>query len=170
MIISRHQKGFTLVEMVLYVSLCSIILLSSSMLLSSLLGSRIRNQTINEVNQQGFQVIQLVTQTIRNSRSIQVPTIGVSSSTLSITTGNALVNPTVFWVSSSTFMIQEGGKTPITLTNSRVVVSSLSFQNISSASSSEKIIKISFTVDYNNQSGKPEYSYTKTFNGSATLR
>lgn len=166
----KYQKGFTLVEMVLYVSLCSIILLSLSTFLSFLLSSRVKSQAINEVNQQGFQAMQLITQTVRNGRSVDIPVAGVSSSTLSITTGVPLLNPTVFTVGSTTLKIQEGGKIPIALTNSRVKVSSLIFQNISSATGTEKVIRISFTMEYINPEGRSEYSYSKIFNGSATLR
>lgn len=165
-----NYKGFTLIEMVLYVSVCSIILLSLSTFLTFLLGARVRSQAITEVNQQGFQVMYQLTQTIRNGRSIQVPSIGTSSSTLSITTANPLLNPTIFTVSSSTFTIKEGSTTPIPLTNSRVRVSGLTFDNVSSSSSTDKVIRISFVIDYINTSNKTEYSYTKTFTGSATLR
>ena len=112
----------------------------------------------------------LITQTIRNGRSIQVPSIGTSSSTLSITTGNAVLNPTVFDLSSTTVRIKEGSKTVVPLINSRVRLSALTFQNVSSASSTEKIIRISYTIDYLNQGGRSEYSFTKSFSGSATLR
>ncbi len=170
MTIPRSQLGFTLVEMVLYVSICSILLITLSTFLSFLLSARVRSQAITEVNQQGFQVMNLVTQTIRNGRSIQTPSIGVSSSTLSLTTGDALLNPTIFNLSSSTLKIKEGSKTAVSLTNGRVKVSALLFQNVSSASSTEKIIRISYTIDYINLDGRSEYSFTKSFNGSATLR
>jgi Tfp pilus assembly protein FimT len=170
MTIKRSQKGFTLVELVLYVSICSILLLAISSFLSFLLGARVRSQTITEVNQQGFQVMSLITQTIRNGRSIQIPSMGTSSSTLSVTTGNALLNPTIFDLSSSTLEIKEGSKAAIPLTNSRVLVSGLTFQNVSSGSSTEKIVRISFTIDSVNQGGRSEYSFIKSFSGSATLR
>jgi Tfp pilus assembly protein FimT len=166
----RHQKGFTLVEMVLYVSLCSIMLLALSTFLSSLLSSRVRSQSITEVDQQGFQVMHILTQTIRNGRSITSPSLGTSSTTMSVITVNALLNPTVFSNASGTLQIKEGSKAYISLTNKRVMVSGLRFENVSSASSTEKIIRISFTIDYLNTGGRSEYSYTKTFNGSATLR
>jgi type II secretory pathway pseudopilin PulG len=164
------QKGFTLVEMILYVSICSILLLCLSTFLSFLLDARVRSQSITEVNQQGFQVMTLMTQTIRNGRSIQTPSIGTTTQTLSITTSNPVVNPTLFDVSSTSIRITEGSNTAIALTNSRVVASGLTFQNVSSGSSTEKIIRISFTLDSVNQSGRSEYSFTKSFNGSATLR
>ena len=166
----RSKKGFTLVEMVLYVSLCSIILLALSTFLSYLLASRVRSQSISEVNQQGFQVMHMMTQTIRNGRSITTPSLGTASSTLSIITANALLNPTVFTTASGTMKIKEGSSSYVPLTNKRVTVSNVLFENVSSASSTEKIIRISFTVDYLNLSGRSEYSYTKTFKGSATLR
>ncbi len=163
-------KGFTLVEMILYVSLCAIILLVLATLLSYLLSARVKSQAITEVNQQGFQVMRMMTQTIRNGKSLQVPSIGTSSSTLSITTGNPLLNPTVFTASGTTVVIKEAGNSAIPLTNSRVKVSSLLFQNISSASSTERIIRISFILEYVNPEGRGEYSFSKTFSGSATLR
>ena len=156
--------------MVLYVSLCSILLLSLSTFLSFLLESRVRSQSISEVNQQGLQVMSLITQTIRNGRSILTPSIGASASTVSITTTNPLLNPTVFLLSSSTLSIQEAGKPAVALTNSRVQASALLFQNISSSSSTEKIIRITFTLDSRNPQGRNEYAFTKTFIGSATLR
>ena len=163
-------KGFTLVEMVLYVSICAILLLAISMFLSFLLEARVRNQSITEVNQQGFQVMSLITSTIRNGRSIQTPAIGVTGATLSLTTGNPLLNPTVFDLSSTTLRIKEGAASAVALTNKRVKVSNLSFQNLSSSSSTEKIVRISYTIDYNNVLGRYEYSFSKTFSGSATLR
>jgi hypothetical protein len=49
------------------------------------------------------------------------------------------------------------------------MVSSLLFQNVSSASTTEKVIRFSFVIDYINPQGRAEYSYAKTFSGSATL-
>jgi Tfp pilus assembly protein FimT len=168
----RTMRGFTLIEMVLYVSLCSIILFSLSMFLSFLLSARVKSQTINEVNQQGFQIMHLITQTIRNSRSVEVPGVGATSSSLSVTTGNMLLNPTVFRASGTLLVTQEASQQVSPLTNSRVKVSDLVFQNISSSSSLDRIVRVRFTLDYNNSGSttKQEYSFTRTFSGSATLR
>ena len=155
--------------MILYVAVCAIILLSLSTFLAFLLSSRVRNQAIGEVNQQGFQIMSLITETVRNGRSIQVPTIGTSSSTLSMTTSNPVLNPTIFSLSSSTLRIKEGSGNAIALSNSRIKVSGLLFQNVSSASSTEKVLRISYVIDYVNHQGRSEYSYTKTFTGSATI-
>ena len=111
-----------------------------------------------------------ITGTIRNGRSIQTPVMGATSSLVSVTTGNPLLNPTVFSVASGTLWVTEGSRPSIPLTNSRVILSGLIFQNISSSSSTEKIVRISFTIGSVNQSGRSEYDFSKAFSGSATLR
>ncbi len=165
-----HVRGFTLIEMILYVAICSVLLLSLSTMFTYLLGSRVKGQAITEVNQQGFFTMNLMTSAIRNASSVDIPLMGNSSSTLSITTQLAPLNPTVFTLSSTTLMVTEAGGVSIPLTNSRLVVSSLLFENISSASSTDKIIRISYTLSYTSGSPKQEYAYTKSFTGSATLR
>lgn len=165
-----NQKGFTILEMLLYVSICSVLLLSLSLFLTTLFGARIKHQSIADVNQQGAQVMQLLTETIRNAESIQTPTVGATSPTLSVTVSDGLLSPTIFSVSSGTVMISEGGGPNILLTNSHVTVSNFLFKNISSASSSDRTIQISYTIDYKNPSGRNEYEFTKSFSGSATMR
>ena len=164
-------RGLTLVEMILYVGICSALLLSLSSFYIFLLSSRIKSQSITEVEQQGLQAVQLVTQTVRNARSLDSPGIGSSGSLLSVTMINALLNPTTFDTDASgTLRIKEGTGPYIPLTNSHVSVSALTFQNVSSSSSVDRVLHYTFTVTNNNPTGKNEYSYAKTFVGSATIR
>ncbi len=156
--------------MILYVAICSVLLLSLSSMFSYLLASRVKSQAITEVNQQGFFTMHLITSTIRNAKSVDIPTMGNSSSSLSITVQSPLVSPTVFDVSSSTLFIREAGGVSVPLTSSRISVSSVLFENVSSASSTDRIVRIRYTLSYRSGSPKQEYTYTKTFSGSATLR
>lgn len=156
--------------MILYVAISSVILLSLSLFLTSLLSSRVKNQSIGDVNDQGLQVMQLITQTIRNARSIDYPLVGATSTSLSVTVIDPLLSPTVFDIASGTVTIKEGSNAAIPLTNSHVTVSSFIFQNISSTSSSDRIVRLSFIIDHNNNSGRNENYFTKSFTGSATLR
>jgi type II secretory pathway pseudopilin PulG len=168
---AQTVKGFTLVEMILYVAICSGLLLSLSLFLTFILGQRIKNQIIADVNQQGQQAMWMITQTVRNGRSIDVPVLEASGSSLSITTVSPVLNPTIFDSNgSSTLEIKEGVSAYIPLTNSHVQMQSLVFQNVSSTSSSDRILKINFTLQYKNLSGSADYSYSKSFSGSATLR
>jgi Tfp pilus assembly protein PilW len=173
MVVSIKQlkvRGFTLVEMILYVSICSALLLSLSAVFAYLLESRVKSQAITEVNQQGFFVMNIITSTVRNAKSVDVPLIGNTSTSLSVTTQSSILSPTVFSLSSSTLVVIEAGGVSVPLTNSRLTVGSLLFENVSSASSTDTIIRVSYTLSYKSGSLKHEYAYTKSFVGSATLR
>ena len=158
----NYQKGFTLIELLLYIAIASIIVFTTASLLRFTLESRVKNQTIAEVEQEGIQVMQLITQTIRNATAISSPTIGASGASLSVDT-------TVFDLSGGAIRIKEGAGAAVNLTSSKITVSSLNFQNLSRVST-PNIVRVSFTVTYTNSSGRNEYDFTKSFYGSAGLR
>ena len=158
----NYQKGFTLIELLLYIAIASIIVFTTASLLRFTLESRVKNQTIAEVEQEGIQVMQLITQTIRNATAISSPTIGASGASLSVDT-------TVFDLSGGAIRIKEGAGAAVNLTSSKITVSRLNFQNLSRVST-PNIVRVSFTVTYTNSSGRNEYDFTKSFYGSAGLR
>jgi len=155
------MKGFTLVELLLYVSIVAVVILFAAAFLSLLMQSRLKNQTIAEVEQQGVQVMQTITQTIRNADTINSPAQGETAASLSI-------DSTIFDLSSGVIRITQGG-TPISLTNFQVTASSLSFYNLS-RTDTPGTIRIQFTLAFVNPSGRNEYDYSKTFYQTATLR
>lgn len=163
------NNGFTLIELLLYVSIIGVMVLSVAGFLSLLMQSRVKNQTISEVEQQGLQVMQMITQTVRNAEAITSPAPGASASSLTLEVITATNDPTIFDLSSGVIRIKEGVNSAVSLTNSRVVASDLTFRNISRAST-PGTIRIQFTLTHVNPSGRNEYSYSKTFYDSATLR
>lgn len=167
--ICTQHKGFTLIELLLYVAISSSILLVISTFLPTLLESRVKNQTIAEVEQQGIQVMQIITQTIRNADKIDSPTVGASASSLSLNTYVSNLNPTIFDLAAGVIQVSEGVVSPIALTNTRVTASALTFQNLSRVST-PGTLRISFTLTHVNSSGRNEYNFSKTFSSSATLR
>ncbi len=162
------SNGFTLIELLLYISIASILLLGISFFLFIFLESKIKNQVIAEVEQQGLQAMQLITQTTRNAEAIILPTQGASSSFLTLNVVSVTNDPTIFDFSSGVFRIKEGNNPIVSLTNSHVIVSNLVFQNFSRANT-PGTIRIQFTLTYANSSGRNEYNFSKTFIESATL-
>lgn len=166
----QKNSGYTLIELILYISLSAIMLLAISMTLSTFLESRIKSQVISEVNGEGMQVMQLITQTIRNAKGINSPLIGTSDTSLSLSVIDPLKDPTIFDLSGGEIRIKEGANPEISLTNiSRVTSSGLLFENLSHALT-PGTISVSFTLSHLNPSGKNEYNYSQSFYGSATLR
>lgn len=163
------QSGFTLLELLLYIGIASAILLSSSLFLFVLLESRVKHQTIAEVEQQGAQVMHVITQAVRNAESVDGLDPGENDNELELAMANPALDPTLFDLNNGTFRVQEGNESTVTLTNARVTVSDLTFQNLS-RDETAGIIRIQFTVSHKNPSGRNEYQFQKTFIGSATLR
>ncbi|OGE33190.1 hypothetical protein A3C59_03680 [Candidatus Daviesbacteria bacterium RIFCSPHIGHO2_02_FULL_36_13] len=165
----KKGNGFTLIELLLYIAVASIIVFTTASMLRFTLESRVKNQTIAEVEQEGAQVMALITQTVRNGTLINSPTIGNSAASLSLVVTDGASSPTVFDLSSGAVRIKEGAGATINLTSSRITVSNLNFQNLS-MTDTPNIIRVSFTVTYTNSSGRNEYDFAKTFYGSADLR
>jgi len=161
--------GFTLVEIVLYVTIFVGILLASSSVYNTALLSRVKSQTIAEVEQQGAQAVQAMTQTIRNATTINSPSTGASASSLSVNVVTGANSPTIFDLSSGQLRVKLGAGTAVPLNNSRVTASSLIFYNESRAST-HGIITFHFTLTHVNPANQQEYNYSKIFYGSASLR
>ncbi len=163
------SRGFTLLELLLYVSLATLLLLATALFLSLLLESRVKNQTIAEVEQQGVRVMQTITQTLRNASVLNTPTRGISTSSLSLDTITSANNPTVFSVVGSTIFLTKGSANAVPLTNSRVGISGLIFSNLSRLGT-PSVMHVQFTLSAINTTGINEYDYSRTFYGDASLR
>ncbi len=165
----ERSEGFTLVELLLYVTIASAILMVISLFLGALLQSRIKNQTMAEVEQQGAQAMYTILRVARSADSINTPSTGSTTGTLALSIPAIPANnPSSVSLSSGAIMITEGLGSPIALTNNQVTVSNLSFENVSRVGTSGSV-RVSFTITYNNPSGRNEYAFEKTFYGSATL-
>ncbi|HEX7963502.1 MAG TPA: type II secretion system protein [Candidatus Saccharimonadales bacterium] len=95
---SDHQKqrGYTLIELLLYVSIVGVMLVAITMFFGSITDSRVKGQSINEVESQGLALMDYLTQTVRNASSITAPTSGASATSLTLAVPTASLSPTVF--------------------------------------------------------------------------
>ncbi len=138
--------------------------------MATLLETRVKNEAIAEVEGQGLYVQDVITQTLRNAASIVSPTTGnTSNTTLSVNTYTPVLNPTVFSLTSGAMQITEGGGGAVLLTNPNVTMSNLTFSNLSRANT-PGVVRIQFTLTYNNTVGRNEYNYARVFTSSASLR
>jgi len=107
---SKNQSGFSLLEVLLYIGLASIILMVLGSSVHGILQIRVKSQTVAEVEQQGASVVQKISQKIRNADSrisivstSTVQDIAVQRGSADIgNTGGTQVAPTNFVAFSST--------------------------------------------------------------------
>lgn len=163
------QKGFTLVELLLYVAISTVIILSVVGLIQVVLEARVKHQTVSEVEQQGQQAAQLIGQNLRNSGKVCSPALGASGTTLSVDpTGTACTTVNVFDISSGALRIKEGAAAAVNLTNTKVTVSGLSVKNLGLGNKGSAQVK--FTITYNYSGSRNEYVYTKNFETAGSSR
>ena len=165
----RNSKGFTLIELLLYLGLAAVLLLVISIFLALILRSRVKNQTVAEVESQGVMVMNLISQAIRNAEDINLPAAGASAASLSLDAQGSGNDPTVFDLASGILRVQEGAGGSVPITSPRLTASGINFQNLSRAGT-PGTVRIQFTLTNVNPAGKNEYDYSKTFYASASLR
>jgi Tfp pilus assembly protein PilW len=164
----KNNNGLTLIEALLYLSIAALILLVVSVFLTGTIQSRVKNQTIAEVEQSGQQVMNIILQTIRNAETVTAPTQGNSDSALELDVYDVADDPTIFTLNGDTIQVTEGAGSTIDLTSSRIVVSSLTFENLTRPGRSGSI-RVEFTLNHVNPAGRNEFDFEKTFVGAATI-
>jgi hypothetical protein len=100
-IYSAKQTAFTLIELLLYIAIMGSLLISVTLYFAMTADSRVKNQSISEVNQQGAAIMDRITQTVRNASAITTPATTVCSNSLSVTVPTGVLSPTVFTTNSS---------------------------------------------------------------------
>lgn len=164
----RNNRGFTLVEMLLYISLAGILIVVLISMFTLSLNARLKNQSMSEVNQQGIAAIEYMTNTLRNATAYTSPAAGASANSLTATVPTASLSPTIFSLNGTILQVKEGAAAAIPLTNSNVQITALSFKNLS-RTSTPGVVQINLTVSKTNPSSRNEFDYQKTFTTSVAL-
>lgn len=164
-----YKKAFTLVEVLLYMALTSIIVLVIASMWVTITETRDRSEAMSIVNAEGQYIVSTINQIIRDSNSITSPTATNSGSSLTLAMTSAPINPTVINLSSGNITLTEGANPPVNLNSNRVTVSSLIFRNLTRLNSAG-IVRIEITLNYINGTGKQSLNYSQTFYGSASIR
>ena len=166
---SNKQLGFTLIELLLYTLIVGSLLIGVTLFYATASDSRIKNQSISEVNQQSALIMGKITQTIRNANNITVPALGTTGPTLTMTVPTSALSPTTFSLSGTNITIKEGTGAEVALNSSNVQVQNLLFKNLST-SATQGNIQVSFDVKRVNTNGMSVYDYQKTSISSGELQ
>lgn len=164
----NNKSAFTLIEVLLYISILGIVLTAGIGTYITILDVRTKSFAINEVDSQGTYIMNSITQTIRNAESINTPASG-QTQTLSIQTNTPAENPTVFQLNNGVVEMTQSGGSAIDLTSSDVEISNLNFTN-NTRTGTPTIIQITFDIEYSTQSNSNKFDYTASFEGSAMLK
>ena len=163
------QKGFSLIEMVIYIAVFAVFVGALITFLLNINSTRLHAQIVLEVNGQGASLMKTLTLAVKSATAINSPGTGVSSGVLSINTANSQTTPTVFSEDGETLYITEGTGTAMALTNNKVKLTDLTFTNVSQAGT-PGIIQIRFTISNTASKTSTYEQYSTNFYGSSSLR
>jgi len=160
------KKAFTLIELLVYITISTIILFAVVDFIISIDHMKKRATLIQEVENQGLNIVNIITQKIRNADYIIGPIVGSPEENLSLNmlSPNAQV---VFTLQGTNLEMKDEFANVEFINNNLVLVNNLKFINLSKPET-QGSIKIEFTLKYNTTN--PIYNYEKTFYATGSLR
>lgn len=167
--ITNTNAGFTLIEFLLYIGLTGVMVLVIGAIGLNILLSSAKHQVMEEVADNGRRALDVIGQSVTNAIGVNSPTVGTTSTSLSLQMADAAKNPTIFDLSSGTLRITEGVGSPVAITSSKITVTSMQFTNVA-ASGVPGAIRTQITLQHVNPQNRPEYVMTKTFYTTSTIK
>lgn len=170
-----HNKlltGFTLVELLIYISLVTILISGVILFAGDLLYGRVKSNTQQEVAANIRLASKRILYDIRNATSIN----NLLTNDLCLATNETIHNPTRIHVEDGRLRIGWGGGSNDCsgllntqyLTSNLVTVTGITFTNLSATGT--KNVQFTITISHNNPSGKKEWQASQTMTVSAELR
>ncbi len=135
------NKGFTLIETLLYMIIVVFIVTSVVGLGISLTQTARQVEIENELNANARFVVQKLDWLLHGATGINSPAIGVHGNSLSLNTASTSLNPFVIDLSGNAIRLKVGSAAPVNITNSDVKVTSLSFDVYSFSSNTKNTIR-----------------------------
>lgn len=165
----KTKEAFTLIELLLYVGIVAVLMLTISSFLNIVIQAKEKRQVISEVEQQGISIAYSLSQNIKAASGITAPTLGASAATLTLSSADSTRNPTVFKLVSGVMVINLANGTDIALNNNQVSASNFTCYNLGNTGTSGSI-DCQFTLSAVDSSNRSEYTFSKKFSVSASRR
>ena len=134
----QKRKGITLVELLLFVTLMAMMGSTILPLLFNSTESRQRQDAIALVEQNGAQIMQVITQAVRDSERILDPPTGGTGFILALQTESGATNPTIIAKDSGAIVMIQGRARRV-LSSTLVGVTSFAVDNTSVSSSRQSV-------------------------------
>lgn len=173
---STCKKGFTFIEVLLYMGIVSFILGAIISFAWNIIDFGVKSAIQQEVSAQARYISERLKYEIRNANSIQTSDFGVNladdaSKNISVSQDTPH-DPTRIFVQDNQVFIQQGTADSVSLQSADTIVTSLVFMDYSSADGSTQYVDFTVTVkaDYPNANGRQEYQESVTIESGAEVR
>ncbi|MFH0890960.1 MAG: type II secretion system protein [Candidatus Liptonbacteria bacterium] len=149
MILARNnRKGFTLLEMVIYIAIFSITIMLVIVVFYRMMDSQDRNRGRLEVETEANFLMQKIRWAVNDTQSISLPAAGATSTQLTVTKTGYAQNPISFRLASSTLQISQGGGEYLTLSSQKTRVNSAVFEHLASTTNQKDGLTVTLNLAY----------------------
>lgn len=165
------QRGFTLIELIVYLAIVGLALTFSVGLAVALVQSDARGTVRSAVDTSAHRALAKVAEAAYAASGIDAgsSSFGADLGRLSLTMRDAARSPTVFGVSGGRLEITEGAGSAIALTAAAVDVTAFRLTRLNPAGAKEGF-RVELTVRHVNPSNDPAYQFTQTYVTGLVLR
>lgn len=126
----KNQEGFTMIELLVYIGLTSILITLMSQIFLATLGVRIESQSAANVQQDSRFVMSRIAYDLHRASSIVSPTLGQVTSTLTLViTENGVDQTYTYATNGTSLQLTVGGESTL-LHSSETDIGSLTFRRI----------------------------------------
>lgn len=160
------NKGFTFIELILYVTLIMLVFgsLTSVGIITAQAGQK--SSVVQEVGATGRYISERIKKEIREARGIN----SVASTSISLQTFDLTKDPTVIDLSAGNVRIKQGAGSAIAINPTNATITGLTFTNQTSANQKTKNIRFLFAVQSATTSASQLYINSMTVQGDAEVR
>jgi type II secretory pathway pseudopilin PulG len=167
-------QGYTFIELLLYISIITIFISGAIRFAWNIVYGQVKSDVQREVVQNLRLASKRIIYEIRNATSIN----SIAANEVCLEMYDSTYNPTRIYVDQGRLRIGWGGGgsncTSTTndevLTTNEVIVSDLTFTDLTSPASESINVGLNLTIEYSNQSTRSEFEFNQTYTTSVELR
>ena len=145
------NNGFTLIEILLYLSLFVIIIGGSVGFIHTMLETNNKTKIVLKADTEADHVLSIITQYTRNSAAVLSPNKNTESNILVLQTFDTPGLIIIFGIINNSIVMSQAGQATTTLTSSNIKISNLKFINAGNVNGKDSV-HISFTVNTQGES------------------
>ena len=165
------KKGFTLLEILVYIGVLGIIIVAISSFLIWATQSNTKAKVMRETLDNARRAMEIMTYEIREAKNIYTPTSTSTQLSLEIThylPERETRSYIDFYLCNFHLCLKKESQNPISLTSDNVEVENLSFTQV--ITNGVPSVQINLKLDYKNPNNRPEYQATVELNSTVSLR
>lgn len=163
-----YKKGFTLLELMIYMGILSGFLFITFNFALDIMYGDIKSETIREVQQNSRFSMEKMLKVIKSASSVNRPVAGKSTNSLILEVADPNLDPTTFYTLQGKLLMTQGDFGPYELISDRVVVTEIQFTN-RSESDNPGVITVDLEIEHENPSGRNEYNFSLASRSTISL-